>query len=137
MRRFVLVTDALPSYALAEPVFPLRALAVATSRAPLGGAREALLATLVAARLASAAQGADALPEPLRAARAAAARHWMGALPLPTALRLALTQLLEASARGDGIALVAALAKVTEVTAPHLDRRARSEMDRLARRFAP
>jgi len=125
--------EALPPYALTEPVFPLRALAVATSRAPLGGAREALMATLVAARLAAALRAPVALPAPLRAERAGAARHWMGALTLAAPLRAALGQLLDATVRDDAPAVAAALANVTEVTAPHLDRKARSELDRLTR----
>ncbi|MFA6167379.1 MAG: hypothetical protein WC700_12250 [Gemmatimonadaceae bacterium] len=125
--------DALPPYALAEPVFPLRALAIATSRAPLGGVRESLMATLVAARLAAASRGPVALSAPLRAERAGAARHWMGALTLGAPLRAALGQLLDATVRDDAPALAAALANVTEVTAPHLDRKARSELDRLTR----
>ncbi|MBM3907975.1 MAG: hypothetical protein FJ363_07840 [Gemmatimonadetes bacterium] len=130
------MTDPLPSYALAEPVFGLRSLAVAASRAPLGGPREALLATLVGARLAIGAHGAGALERSLREERAVAARHWMGALSLPSVLRSALGELLDATTRDDSPALAAALAKVTEVTAPHLDRKARSEMDRLARRIS-
>jgi hypothetical protein len=59
----------------------------------------------------------------------------MGALSIPAALRSALGELLDATARDDAQALAAAVAKVTEVTAPHLDRKARSEMDRLARRI--
>lgn len=125
--------DALPSFALAEPQFRLRALALATARAPLGGAREALTATLLAARLAAGARGPHALPVLLRGERAAAARHWMGALTLPAAVRGALLQLVDASATDAPDTLVAALGKVTEVTAPHLDRKARSELDRLAR----
>ena len=125
--------DNSPSFALAEPHFPFRALAVAAARAPLGGAREALTATLLAARLAAVASGPGALPEGLRGERAAAARHWMGALSLPAPVRAALIQLVDASARGDAAALSAALGRVTEVTAPHLDRKAHSELDRLAR----
>ncbi len=125
--------DALPPYALAEPVFPFRALALATSKAPLGGVREALMATLVAVRLAAASQGPGVLPAVLRAERASAARHWMGALTLPATVRTALGQLLDASVRDQPAALATALANVTEVTAPHLDRKARSELDRLAR----
>lgn len=125
--------EALPPYALAETGFPLRALAVATSRAPLGGAREALMATLVAARLAAATCGRLVLPAPLRAERAGAARHWMGALTLAAPLRAALGQLLDATVHDDAPAVAAALANVTEVTAPHLDRKARSELDRLTR----
>ena len=125
--------DSKPPFALVEPLFPLRALAIAAARAPLGGAREALTATLVAARLAAAAQGPDALPEPLRGVRAAAAQHWMGALTLSPPVRGALMQLVEASARGEPAALSDALAKVTEVTATHLDRKAHLELDRLLR----
>jgi hypothetical protein len=126
----------LPPYAVGAPEFPLRGLSVAVSRAPLGGAREALLATLVGVHVAVTACGAPTLGAELRRDRVAAARHWMGALPLPTALRGALFELLDAAAHGDASALAQALFKVTEVTAPHLDRKARSEMDRLARRLA-
>jgi len=120
-----------PPFAIPQPQFPLRALSAAAARAPLGGAREALTATLVAARLAAAAHGPDALSAALRGARAAAARHWMGALTLPAPVRGAMVQLVEASVRGEPAALSAALTKVTEVTAPHLDRKARLELDRL------
>jgi hypothetical protein len=48
-------------------------------------------------------------------------------------LRTALGRLLDATVTGDAPALAAALVNVTEVTAPHLDRKARSELDRLAR----
>lgn len=125
--------DSRPSFALAEPVFPLRALAGAAARAPLGGARESLTATLVVARLAAVAHGPDALGAALRGARAAAAQHWMGALTLPAPVRSALAQLVAASVAGEPAALKAALAKVTEVTAAYLDKRAHSELDRLAR----
>jgi hypothetical protein len=91
------------------------------------------MATLVAARLAAALRAPVALPALLRAERAGAARHWMGALALAAPLRAALGQLLDATARDDATAVSAALANVTEVTAPHLDRKARSELDRLTR----
>ena len=129
--RFVCVMEAKPAFALADSQFPLRALAIAAARAPLGGAREALTATLLAARLAAVAHGPHALPVALRGVRAAAARHWMGALTLPAPVRSALIQLVEASAHDEPAALSAALAKVTEVTAPHLDKKAHSELDRL------
>lgn len=126
----------MPPFALAEPSFALRALAVAVSRAPLGGVREALMATLVAARLAATATGPRALAVPLRAERAAAAKHWLGALTLPTGVRSAVAQLIEASVAGESASLSAALAKVTEVTAANLDRKARLELDALARAVA-
>lgn len=129
--------DALPPFAVAEPRFALRALAQTASRAPLGGARETLLAAMVGARLAVGAQGPAALPLELRAERAAAARHWIGALSLPAVVRGAILALVDATAADAPDRLAAALAKVTEVTAPHLDRKARSELDRLAREIAP
>ncbi|MBA4071116.1 MAG: hypothetical protein C0497_04650 [Gemmatimonas sp.] len=95
--------------------------------------RESLMATLVAARLADAAHGPGALPAPLRAERAASARHWMGALTLAAPLRGALGRLLDATAGNDAQAVATALSNVTEVTAPFLDRKARSELDRLTR----
>lgn len=91
------------------------------------------MATLVAAHLAAAARGPTALPAPLRAERAGAARHWMGSLSLAAPMRAALSQLLDATVRDDVTAVAAALAAVTEVTAPHLDRKSRSELDRLTR----
>lgn len=91
------------------------------------------MATLVAARLAVSAYGPDALPAPLRADRAASARHWMGALTLTAPLRTALGRLLDATAGNDATAVAAALSNVTEVTAPFLERKARSELDRLTR----
>ncbi len=137
MRRFDVVTPDTPSFTVAEPRFAFRALAQATARAPLGGAREGLLATLVAARLAGAAVGPHALATAQRADRAAAARQWLGALSLSAALRTALAQLVDATASRDPAVLRGALAKVTEVTAPHLDRKARSELDALLRRLGP
>lgn len=130
------MTPATPSFSVAEPHFAFRALAQAAARAPLGGAREGLLATLVAARLARAVAGPGALPVAPREERAAAARQWMGALSLTAGIRAALLQLVDATAKSEPAALCAALGKVTEVTAPHLDRKARLELDLLARELA-
>ena len=130
------MTPATPSFSVAEPHFAFRALAQAAARAPLGGAREGLLATLVAARLARAVAGPGALPVAQREERAAAARQWMGALSLTAGIRAALLQLVDATAKSEPAALCAALGKVTEVTAPHLDRKARLELDLLARELA-
>lgn len=127
------MTPATPSFSVAEPHFAFRALAQAAARAPLGGAREGLLATLVAARLARSIVGPEPLPAAQRAARAAAARQWLGALSLAAGLRATLIQLVDATAGSEPAALRAALGKVTEVTAPHLDRKARLELDLLLR----
>lgn len=124
-----------PPYALAVPAFPFRALAGLAGRAPLGGARETALATLIAARLASGTVPPFVLPRPLRVARAEAARLWMSSVALPAPVRHAIAGLLDASAADHPAALSAALANVTDITAPQLDRAARAELDRLAARL--
>jgi hypothetical protein len=123
-------------FALAAPEFPFRALAALAGRAPLGGPRETALATLAAVRLAVAAAPPLPLAAPLRAMRAEAARLWLSSLALPGPVRAAILRLVDASVADDRRALFAAVAKVTDVTAPHLDRGARSELDRLGARFA-
>ncbi|MFI5309970.1 MAG: hypothetical protein ACHQQ3_01955 [Gemmatimonadales bacterium] len=123
-------------FALAAPAFPFRALAALAARAPLGGARETALATLAAARLAAGAAPPVLLSLPLRVARADAARLWLTSVALPAAVRSAIVRLVDATAQDDSRAIAGALAKVTDVTAAHLDRGARSELDRLAMHFA-
>lgn len=109
---------------------------MSVSHAPLGGGREALLATLVATRLALSADGPAALSQPVRAQRATAARQWLGALTLTAGIRKAIAELLDASISGDHVALRASLTGVIEATGPHLNRKARSELERLAHRFS-
>ncbi len=91
------------------------------------------MAALVGARLAAVAHGPAALPLALRTERAGAARHWLGALSLAAPVRAALTRLMEATMRDEPTALGAALGNVIEVTAPHLDRKSRLELERLVR----
>jgi hypothetical protein len=122
-------------YALAAPVFPFRALTALAARAPLGGPRETALATLISARLAAGAAPPVLLALPLRAARAEAARLWLTSVALPPAVRTAVLNLVDATATDDPGAIAFALAKVTEVTAPQLDRGARSELDRVGARL--
>jgi hypothetical protein len=105
-------------------------------RSPLGGPRETALATLIAARLAAGAAPPAALAAALRAARADSARVWLTSVALPAPVRTAVLRLVEATAGDDARAIAAALAKVTDVTAPQLLRGARSELDRLGARFA-
>ncbi len=124
-------------YALIAPAFAFRALAALASRAALGGPRETALATLVAARLAAGAAppGNLTLAPPVRAARADAARVWLTSVALPAPVRTAIAKLVDATAGNDDRTIVSTLAKVTDVTAPVLNRAARSELDRLASRF--
>jgi hypothetical protein len=124
-----------PRYALAAPSFPFRALASLAGHAPLGGARETALATLIAVRLAAGAGSPLSLAQPLRAARADAARLWMTSVALPAPVRTAITRLVEATAREEPRALSSALGRVMDVTAPFLDRPARFELEQLAVRL--
>jgi hypothetical protein len=123
-------------YALVTPAFAFRALAVLAGRAPLGGPRETALATLVAARLALGSAPPTPLAAAARRARAEAGRLWLSSVTVPAAVRSAIARLVDASGGDDPRAVIAALAKVTDVTAPHLTRNARSELDRLGARLS-
>ena len=119
-------------YALVAPAFRFRNLALAAGRAPLGGARETALAALIAARLAAATLPPVTLSIAARSARATAALGWLGSVAVAAVPKLAITRLVEATAAGDNPTVANAVAKVTEVTAPYLDRAARSELEELA-----
>ena len=86
----------------------------------------------MAARLAVGLRGPHAIPQPARAARAEAARAWLGALTVPAKVRTTLLRAYVTTAADDLAAVADALGQVTDVTAPHLDRVARSELVRLA-----
>ncbi len=124
-----------PPYTLTAPTFAFRSLTSLAARAALGGPRETVLATLIAARLTAGAAPPTTLAPPLRVARADAARVWLSSVALPAPIRAAIGKLVDASAGNDERAILASLAKVTDVTAPVLTRGARSELDRLAAKF--
>lgn len=124
-----------PPFALSAPGFAFRALASLAARAALGGPRETALATLIAARLAAGAAPPLTLAPPVRVARAESARVWLSSVAVPAPVRAAISRLVDASAGNDARAILASLAKVTDVTAPLLTKGARSELDRLAARF--
>lgn len=121
-----------PPYALGVPTFPFPALAALAARVPLGGAREVVMACFVAARLVRDGIGPDAIPPSLRATRASGARAWLATLAVPAAQRAPIAKLLDSSASDDAVAIRAALAVVTGVTAIYLDSGARSELEHLA-----
>ena len=102
----------------------------------MGGPREMALATFIAARLAAGAVPPERLTAAIRAERAASARLWMTSVALPAPLRSLLLKVVDASARDDLRALAANVSRVAEITAPHLDRRARGELEQLASRLA-
>lgn len=118
-------------FALAPTRFPVPGLAAAAARAPLGGAREALLGTLLVARLATGLGQPHPLPVEVRRVRAAGAKSWLTALAVPTKMRSVLQRAIGASAEEDPQAMAEALDAVTDITAPHLDRAARSDLERL------
>jgi len=125
------VSDATPPFAPSRAQFAFVGLAAAAARAPLGGPREALLGALMVARLASGLRGPHPLTIEARRARAAGVKSWLTALAVPTKLRSALQRAIQASAEESAVGVADALDAVTEVTAPHLDRAARSELARL------
>ncbi len=123
-----------PSTPFAPPraLFPFPGLVAAASRAALGGPREALMGALMVMRLAHGRR----LPHPLtidaRRLRAEQAKGWLTAVNLPPKTRTAVQRGLAASAQGDRTVMAEVLLAVMDVTAPHLDRVARSELQRLA-----
>ncbi len=94
------------------------------------------MGVLVAARLTASLVPPRTLSAPQRRARADAARNWLGTIALPAAPKLALTRLVDATLESGVEQAAVALAKVTDVTAPYLDKAARSELDSLARSLA-
>lgn len=129
------MTDAVPPFALARAALPCPALLGCAARSALGGARETLLGAVMAVRLLVGICEPNALARPVRALRAEAARVWIGALTLPAKSRTAILRAFAASAGEDPAVAADALDAVTEVTAPHLDRAARSELSQLAERL--
>jgi uncharacterized protein YqgC (DUF456 family) len=119
-------------YSLAPLGFRLRAVAMAAGRAAPGGPREAVLGALIGGHLASGVLPPAPIGAADRRVSAEAARAWLGTLVLPPVTRVAVGKLIAATQGTDIEALAAALAKVTEVTAPYLDRASRSELEQLA-----
>jgi hypothetical protein len=120
-----------PPYALAPAEFRFRALAALTGRSALGGARELVLASLLAARLADGMVGESPLPAPLRRARAVSARSWLSALTLPANARAVIARVFEASAGDSRRALREAWEGVVALVGPVLDVASRTAARRL------
>jgi hypothetical protein len=126
------MVDAPTPFAPPRALFAFPGLAAATARAPLGGAREALAGAIMVARLAQGMQLPHPLPVDTRRARAEQMKSWLSALTVPAKTRSALLRAIVVSAQGDRTVMAESLAAVTDVTAAHLDRVARSELTRLA-----
>jgi hypothetical protein len=125
-----------PRYSVAQSDFPFRAMAALAGRAPIGGAREIVIATLVAARLALAAIDPRGLPLQARETRANGARNWLLSLALPQATRNTFLKVIEASGTDDIEYLGQSLALVIELADPHLDYSSRLELGRLVHRIS-
>ena len=126
------MADASNPFALPRAMFAFPGLAASAARAQLGGAREALTGALMVARLAHGMRLPHPLPVDTRRARAEQMKSWLSALTVPANTRSALLRGIVVSAQGDRTVMAEALAGVTEATAAHLDRVARSELTRLA-----
>src|SRR5512140_2779209 len=87
-----------PPYALTAPAFRFPALAALAGGLPVGAGREAALAVLLVARLATGALPEGPLSRALRARRATAARHWIGATCPDVRVRGACLALADATA---------------------------------------
>jgi hypothetical protein len=125
------VTGTTPPFAPTRALFAFPGLAAHAARAALGGPREILTGTLMAARLATGLLAPHALPAATRRARAEGATTLLVALTMPAKVRSALQRSFGASAGSNREAVAEALAHVTDITAPHLDRHARSDLVRL------
>lgn len=125
------MADASPPFAPVRATFPCPSLLALTARASLGGPREALLGAVMAVRLVSGLRAPFVVEATARVARAEGARAWLTALTLPARTRTAILRAIATSAGDDAHTAADALDAVIEVTAPHLDRHARSELGRV------
>ena len=122
-------------FAPSSPTFPLPRLAALATRAPLGGPREILMGALAVARLGCGCCAPHPLPLETRVARAAGVRTWLTALAVPTKTRAVLQAAIAASAGERPAAMADAVLAVTDITAAHLDRTARSELEGVVSRL--
>jgi len=130
-----------PPYALARATFRFRGLISLAERLPLGGEREVVLATFLAARLMWDSTGEEPLAPSLRKGRAQNARTWLPTLALSTAFRPCFQALFDALAMDDRSTLATAWDRVAASVNKLLDGPARNDVkavaSRLARETAP
>jgi hypothetical protein len=82
-------------------IFQFRALAALAGRSALGGPREIVLATLMAARLGRDSLSSSEALNAMRRSRASAAKSWYGALTLPQPVRAAVMRVVQATETGN------------------------------------
>jgi hypothetical protein len=125
-----------PPYALAPVTFRFRGLIALAERLPLGGEREVVLATFLAARLLWDSTGEAPLEGPLRRGRAQNARTWLPTLALSQNVRAAFQGLFDALASDDRTAQASAWDRVAGAISKLLDGPARNDLKTIAARLA-
>lgn len=124
-----------PPYALAQSPFRFRALVSLAERLPLGGEREVILATFLAARLVWD-NGVDGIDLSLRSARVQNARTWLQSLALTSSVKPGFLQLFEGLVADDRGAIAAAWERLNAAVGKLLDGPARNDMKAVAARLA-
>ncbi len=135
MPRFELVIGQLPPYALARSNFPFPGLAAQVGRAGLGGPREAILASLVVARLCVALLPPYDISFEDAATRSAQARNWLSSLTLGVGLKNLLASVIEAAGRIDHGAVAEGLDKLVGSSSAGFDGASREEIEKLVVRM--
>lgn len=131
MPRFELVIGQLPPYALVRSNFPFPGLAAQVGRAGLGGPREAILASLIVARLCISLLPPYDISFEDASARSLHAKNWLCGLTLGVALKGMLTSVIEAAGKIDRKAVADGLEKLAGSPSAGLDGNSREEMDKL------
>lgn len=124
-----------PPYALTPPTFRFRALVALAERLPLGGEREVVLATFLAARLLWDWDATNGTVPATVQQRASAARQWLQALALPTPSRVIFQQLTDAVGRGDLSAALTLWDRALGLSGRALDGASRADFKTLAGRL--
>ncbi len=135
MPRFVPVIGQMPPYALERLNFPFPALAAQVGRAGLGGPREAILASLIVARLCISLLPPYDISFEDAAARSVQAKNWLSGLTLGVGLKNILTLAIEAAGRIDHPAVADELEKLAGNASAAFDGAAREEIEKLAARM--
>jgi hypothetical protein len=129
------VIGQLPPYALSRSTFPFPGLAAQVGRAGLGGSREAILATLVVARLCAALLRPYDLSHDQSAVRSAQARTWLSSLTLGAGIKTLLAAIMDAAGRIDRKAVAEGLEKLAANATAGFDAVSREEIGLLVARM--
>lgn len=121
-----------PPYALLRSTFPFPGLASQVGRASLGGPREAVLASLVVARLCIALLPPYEISFEDAAARSIQAKNWLSGLTLGVSLKNILTGVIDSAGSINHVAIADGLEKLLESPSAGLDSSSREEILKLA-----